>query len=186
MWTLLATQCGEWRGNHQKSGRSDNLTRKNGAKTNANWEIWIGRKYFLLFIAYSMRAVVHNKLKYGIQNTCINAYAFIWSHTLTVDGFWIENECGGHTLTRASTGHHARKNLNSAVSRENLGTGLDSEDLQKSTQGFPICVGNSETNNVRGLLGTRQAYWRCRAPTEFFSHKCELVVSHCPWCIGPV
>ena len=37
-------------------------------------------------------------------------------------------------------------------------TGQDSEDLQKPTRGFPIRVGNSETNNVRGLLWTGQAY----------------------------
>ena len=33
-------------------------------------------------------------------------------------------------------------------------TGLDSEVLQKPTRGFPIRVGNLETDNVRGLLGT--------------------------------
>ena len=37
-------------------------------------------------------------------------------------------------------------------------TWQDSEDLQKPARGFSIRVGNSETNNVRGLLGTGQAY----------------------------
>ena len=47
-------------------------------------ENWIGHKYFLLFIAYSIRAAVHNKLKYRTQSVCVNAFAFIWSQSLTL------------------------------------------------------------------------------------------------------
>ena len=46
---------------------------------------------------------------------------------------------------------------------------------------IPDSFGNSETDNVRGLLGP-QAYRKMRAPTKFFSHEHEWW-SPCTWCL---
>ena len=67
------------------------------------------------------------------------------------------------TSLRASTGHHARKNANSAVSRETLGTGLDSEDLQKPTWRCPTHVGNSEDEQCTRIVGIGHPYLKMQS-----------------------